>query len=163
MDLLTDSIVLTSHVFPKYFEEAKAVSPVADFLKRDDHLTLSLQGVLYNVITYDKFQDRYFLRLHVIGMPDRYQSVRNMLDLDNGYIDIFLAKDVGLVEIDVGEAMNDLSYQIGDANSDELLGPMRFNYDDVGVSKAMYCYRSLDFSPSSAIEEVRYYYRKTDV
>ena len=162
MDLLADSIILTNHVFPKYLEEAKAISPAANFLKRDGKIVLTLHGALYDVVLYDKFQDRYFLRLHIIGLPDRYQSVRNMLNLDDGYIDIFFNKDIGLVGIDIGDAMDDLSYQIGSANSDAALSSMRFNYDDIGISKVMYCHRNLDFEPSSVIGEVRYYYHKVD-
>lgn len=161
MGLYEDSIKLSSHVFPKYLAEAESIAPKVSFSAVDNMLSLVVDGVLYDVIGYFKENSNYVLRLHVIGMSDKYQSTSNYLDLNDGFIDIVFQDNVGLLKIDIGNTATEYNYALTNhVDRDGSIDDLRFSYDDVGVAKSAYLYEHVLTTDNSDIMKLRYFFKK---
>lgn len=161
MGLYEDSIKLSNDVFPKYLAEAESIAPTVSFSVVDHMLSLVTDGALYDVIGYFKEDLNYVLRLHVSGMPDKYQSTSNYLDLNDGFIDIVFQDNSGLLKIDVGNTATEYNYMITNhIDIDGSIDDLRFSYDDVGVSKSTYLYEHVLTKNNSNIMKVRYFFKR---
>lgn len=161
MGLYEDSIKLSSHVFPKYLAEAKSIAPKVSFSIVENMVSLVTDGVLYDVIGYFKENSNYVLRLHVSGMPDKYQSTSKYLDLDDGFIDIVFQDNVGLLQIDIGNTMTEYNYVLTNhVDVNGSIDNLRFSYDDVGIAKSAYLYEQIITENKSAIMKVRYFFKR---
>lgn len=161
MGLYEDSIKLSSNVFPKYLAEAESIAPKVSFSSVDDMASLVTDGALYDVVGYFKENSNYVLRLHVIGMSDKYQSTSSYLDLNDGFIDIVFQDNVGLLKIDIGNTATEYNYALTNhVDRDGSIDDLRFGYDDVGVAKSAYLYEQVMTENKSAIMKVRYFFKK---